>query len=201
MNNKLVYAGAGAAGIGTLYFLRKSIGAFNPFSGSGGGGSDPPAPGSGYSSGTKPGFSSSVTQRARFVSALKSKMGKPYIWGHTGPDSFDCSGLVHWAYKSVGKIVPRLVTEQSDQAPYWIVFERAERMTDIKHLLKKGDCIGVDYEFGGRFSHVIVYIGGNKFLHASGKEACPCEGSRCKVVKDSLSDLSGFNVRSIYSWV
>ena len=212
--NTKIIAGSAAAGGTVLYLIWQAMGRINPFNrvrpGSGSGGSggpggfggpgpDPPG-GSGYSTYHKEGFSSSTTERGRFVSSLKSKIGKPYIWGARGPNSFDCSGLVDWAYGTLGIDVPERVTEQSGQAPYSIVFERFQSLNSIKHLLKKGDCIGLDYQQGGRFDHVLVFIGGNKFVHASGREACPCTGSRCKVVKDPLSHFSGTNVRSIYSW-
>lgn len=41
-------------------------------------------------------FASSDT--GRVLAAAESKIGAPYVWGATGPDSFDCSGLVQWAY-------------------------------------------------------------------------------------------------------
>lgn len=208
INKNVIYAGSGVAGLGILYFLGRAMGKINPFGsqesgsgggGSGGGGGSAPTPG--YSVYHRPGFSSSTTERGRYVSALERKKGKPYLWAANGPNAFDCSGYSQWGYKDIGVNVPRQVTEQSNEAPYSIVFETAQRLNDVKHLLKKGDCIGLDYDFGGRFSHVIIYAGGGKYLHASGKECCPCEGSRCKVVKDPLSKFAGVNVRSIYSWV
>lgn len=36
-----------------------------------------------------------------------SRVGCPYVWGATGPTSFDCSGLVQWCYRHVGKSIPR----------------------------------------------------------------------------------------------
>lgn len=38
----------------------------------------------------------------RAVRAALSKLGRPYVWGATGPDQFDCSGLVQWAYRQAG---------------------------------------------------------------------------------------------------
>lgn len=41
-----------------------------------------------------------------------SKLGCPYVWGATGPNSFDCSGLVQWAYAQAGVSIPRVTTDQ-----------------------------------------------------------------------------------------
>lgn len=199
------------AGAGVLYLIANSMGLISherPGGSGGSGGSTGSSggnvgvqEGSGYSVYNAPGFSSSTTQRNRFVTALKSKHGKPYGWGARGPNLFDCSGFVDWGYGTLGIDVPPTVTTQFDSAPYSVTFETAHRLNDVMGLVKKGDCIGLDYEWGGKFSHVIVYLGGGKFIHASGKESCPCAGSRCKVVKDPQSHFTGVNVRGIYSWV
>ncbi|MCQ9168361.1 C40 family peptidase, partial [Corynebacterium amycolatum] len=49
------------------------------------------------------------------VSAARSKIGSPYVWGATGPNSFDCSGLTSWAYQQVGKSIPRTSQAQASQ--------------------------------------------------------------------------------------
>jgi len=46
------------------------------------------------------------------VSAAESKLGDPYQWGGTGPDAFDCSGLMQWAYGQAGIKLPRTSQEQ-----------------------------------------------------------------------------------------
>lgn len=38
----------------------------------------------------------------RAVKAALAQLGKPYVWGSKGPNSFDCSGLVQWAYRQAG---------------------------------------------------------------------------------------------------
>jgi cell wall-associated NlpC family hydrolase len=43
----------------------------------------------------------------RAVAFAKSKLGAPYVWGATGPNAFDCSGLVQWAYGKTGVSLPR----------------------------------------------------------------------------------------------
>ena len=53
-------------------------------------------------------------QQSRVVSLAKAQVGKAYVWGATGPSSFDCSGLVQWVYKNaVGKTVSRTTDRKS----------------------------------------------------------------------------------------
>ena len=52
-------------------------------------------------------------QGQAIVDAAASKIGSPYVWGATGPNSFDCSGLTSWAYKQVGKDIPRTSEAQA----------------------------------------------------------------------------------------
>ena len=44
--------------------------------------------------------------------AALSRLGSPYVWGATGPDRFDCSGLVKWAYAQAGIRLNRTTFEQ-----------------------------------------------------------------------------------------
>lgn len=46
------------------------------------------------------------------ISYARQQLGKPYIWGGTGPDGYDCSGLVMMAYQSAGVSVPRTSQDQ-----------------------------------------------------------------------------------------
>ncbi|MEI6252237.1 MAG: C40 family peptidase [Mycobacteriaceae bacterium] len=49
---------------------------------------------------------------ANAVRAALSRLGRPYVWGATGPDRFDCSGLVQWAYAQAGVRLHRTTYEQ-----------------------------------------------------------------------------------------
>ncbi|WP_442970907.1 NlpC/P60 family protein [Rhodococcus sp. Leaf278] len=89
---------------------------------------------------------------ASALQAGLTQIGKPYVWGATGPDGFDCSGLVMWAYKQVGKTVPR--TSQA----------QAEGGTPVDQKdLQPGDVV----LFYPDASHVGIYAGGGNVLHAS----------------------------------
>jgi len=48
--------------------------------------------------------------------AAISRLGCPYIWAHSGPDSFDCSGLTQWCYKQAGVSIPRVDSSQRTSA-------------------------------------------------------------------------------------
>ena len=51
------------------------------------------------------------------IAFARSQIGKPYLWGGTGPDAFDCSGLMMMAYRSVGINIPRTSEEQWTWGP------------------------------------------------------------------------------------
>lgn len=52
---------------------------------------------------------------AAAVRAALSRLGRPYVWGATGPDQFDCSGLVQWAYRQAGVPLHRTTYDQIHQ--------------------------------------------------------------------------------------
>ena len=96
-----------------------------------------------------PSASKSVGQK--IADAAMSKQGAPYSWGAAGPDAFDCSGLTSWAYSQVGKSIPRTSSDQAYSG------------TPVSlNALKPGDIVSY---YGGA-SHVAIYIGDNKVVHA-----------------------------------
>lgn len=86
------------------------------------------------------------------LAAGLTRVGDPYVWGATGPDQFDCSGLVQWAFKQIGKDVPRT---SSAQAAYGTPVDRDD--------LQPGDVVF----FYPDISHVGIYAGDGLMLHAS----------------------------------
>ena len=86
-------------------------------------------------------------------------VGKPYRYGGTSPAGFDCSGLVQFSYKQAGLALPR---ETADQ-------RRASQRVKLAEL-KRGDLLFFD-ERGRKASHVGIYVGERRFVHApsSGK--------------------------------
>lgn len=86
------------------------------------------------------------------VQAALSKVGAPYSWGAAGPNEFDCSGLIYWAYQQQGKTLPRTSQAQlSSGTPV------------SKDNLQPGDVIG--YYPG--VTHVGMYVGNGMVVHAS----------------------------------
>jgi hypothetical protein len=88
----------------------------------------------------------------------KAKLGKRYVWGAVGPGTFDCSGFTSYVYKKVGVNIPRTSRVQSKYGKF---IKRGH--------LKKGDLIFFDTSRGkkGFVNHVGIYLGNNKFIHAS----------------------------------
>ena len=82
---------------------------------------------------------------ANFLRAAQSRIGLPYVWGAAGPASFDCSGLVQWAFAQAGVRMPRVSEEQwftgphiaySEARPGDLLFWHYDRTdpTDIDHV-------------------------------------------------------------------
>lgn len=82
------------------------------------------------------------------VAAAYSKLGCPYVWGASGPDTFDCSGLVMWCYRQAGVSLDHYSGSQKEAGAV-IPISQAQP-GDI--LWKSG--------------HVGIYIGDGKYIHA-----------------------------------
>jgi len=80
-----------------------------------------------------------------------SKLGRPYVWGAAGPTTFDCSGLIMWAYKQVGISLPHYTGSQ------WNAGTHVSQGN-----LEPGDLVF----FYSDLHHVGMYVGDGKMLHA-----------------------------------
>ena len=90
----------------------------------------------------------------KVIDLAKKQMGKPYVWGAQGPNSFDCSGLTHYVYKNaVGIALPRVSRDQAAVGTYV-----------SRGSLKPGDL--VFFGANNYISHVGLYIGDNQMIHA-----------------------------------
>ncbi|MEU2791111.1 C40 family peptidase [Streptomyces sp. NPDC007100] len=98
------------------------------------------------------------------------QVGKPYVWGAQGPDSFDCSGLTSQAWSHAGRAVPRTSQEQWRQLPH-VPLSR----------LRPGDLV---LYFPGA-THVAMYLGDGKVVQA------PRPGARVKVSPIAANPLLG----------
>ena len=96
------------------------------------------------------------------TSIASQMLGKPYRFGGASPRGFDCSGLVYYSYNRAGYSVPR-----TSQLQY-----RQSLPVKLSHL-QEGDLLFFRIE--GKVSHVGVYLGENRFIHA------PSSGKRVSI--------------------
>ncbi|MGA7802951.1 MAG: C40 family peptidase [Gammaproteobacteria bacterium] len=96
--------------------------------------------------------------RAVIVSTAHRMLGHPYRYGGDSPTGFDCSGLTHYSYAHAGIRIPRTVRQQYRHAIH------------VRHL-RPGDLVFFRIH-GPTVSHVGIYTGGGRFIHA------PARGSR-----------------------
>jgi len=95
-----------------------------------------------------------VTARDTVVSFAQQQIGKPYRWGATGPDGYDCSGLVYAAYRAAGLHMPRLTASQMGKTGQAVPVDQA----------KPGDI--VYYDEPGAVDHVGIYVGNHQMIDA-----------------------------------
>ena len=111
----------------------------------------------------------------KITSEAKKKLGKRYVWGASGTkNTYDCSSFTKYVYRKNGISIPRTSINQSKHGKY---VKRSD--------LKKGDLIFFDTSKRrkGYVNHVGIYLGNNKFIHAS--------SAKKKVVVSSLSKFYG----------
>jgi cell wall-associated NlpC family hydrolase len=99
----------------------------------------------------------SATELATFLAAAKSRLGMPYVWGGAGPTTFDCSGLVQWAMRQAGVVMPRVASDQARTGP----LIRLSQLQPGDLLFYHTDPTAPQY-----ISHVAIYIGNGLMLQA-----------------------------------
>lgn len=95
-----------------------------------------------------------------FINSLFEQMGKPYVWGGSGPDSFDCSGLVYYCLNQAGYSISRRTAASYAENEDW------EWVNSISEL-EVGDLMFFRQADEVSISHVGIYIGNNMLIHAS----------------------------------
>ncbi|MEV8560174.1 NlpC/P60 family protein [Streptomyces sp. NPDC051917] len=88
---------------------------------------------------------------AAAVAAARSALGRPYVWGASGPSGFDCSGLMQWSYAHAGIQLPRTSQEQ----------RFAGRHVPLSQA-RPGDLV----IYRSDASHVGMYVGNGQVIHA-----------------------------------
>lgn len=106
-------------------------------------------------------FYNSYYQQNNFLSenieeTAKSHLGKTYVWGANGPYTFDCSGFTKSVFREHGIKIPRVSRDQA----------KVGQIIPMQQLVK-GDLIFFDSKKSSRVSHVGIYLGEGKFIHAS----------------------------------
>jgi cell wall-associated NlpC family hydrolase len=91
------------------------------------------------------------------LQAALSRRGLPYVWGAAGPQAFDCSGLVEWAFAQAGVSMPRVAADQALTGPQVPVAD-----------LAPGDLLfyRTDPTDPGYVSHVAIYLGNGQMIQA-----------------------------------
>lgn len=99
------------------------------------------------------------------ITTAKKMLGVKYRYGGTSPNQgFDCSGLVQYSHKSAGITLPRTTGQQ---------YRESKRVS--RKNLKVGDLVFFKTVISRAVSHVGIYLGNNKFIHA------PSSGKRVKI--------------------
>lgn len=103
----------------------------------------------------------SEVDKQKLLEDAKYFKGGRYIWGGTTPEGFDCSGYVQYLYKKHDINLPRTAWAQSKKG----------EVVD-KENLQKGDLLFflTDKKRGIPITHVGIYLGNGKFIHAASKE-------------------------------
>jgi cell wall-associated NlpC family hydrolase len=98
-----------------------------------------------------------AAQLTTALRAAESRRGLPYVWGAAGPSSFDCSGLVQWAFAQAGISMPRVAADQARTGPAVPVGQ-----------LQPGDLLfyHTDPTDPGYISHVAIYLGNGWMIEA-----------------------------------
>lgn len=95
----------------------------------------------------------SDNRKSDVVKCAYELIGKPYVYGATGPNEFDCSGLTQYVYKSIGQNISRTTYTQVK-----------EGIEVSKYDLCPGDLVFFNTQ--GYMSHVGIYVGNGSFIHA-----------------------------------
>ncbi|MEW2634610.1 C40 family peptidase [Streptomyces sp. NPDC048389] len=108
-------------------------------------------PGTGTGTGTGTDDGTYTAKADKVLAFARAQIGKPYVWGATGPSSYDCSGLTQAAWKAAGVDLPRTT---------WDQVKVGTRVATADLL--PGDLVF----FYDDISHVGIYIGDGKMIHA-----------------------------------
>lgn len=98
-----------------------------------------------------------MTSAADVIAAARTQLGDPYLFGAEGPNSWDCSGLLQWAYKQAGISIPRTTYDMVADKQLGYV-SRAD--------IAPGDLLFFSYGPGKENSHVAMWTGDGKIIQS-----------------------------------
>jgi cell wall-associated NlpC family hydrolase len=112
-----------------------------------------------------------LPQATQAISIATAQIGKEYVWGGAGPNTFDCSGLMQWSWAQVGVHLPRVAADQQSWAT-------PVPISDVQ----PGDLVF----FGNPAHHVGMYVGDGLMVEA------PHTGATVDLTSIWWDDLAGF---------
>lgn len=113
---------------------------------------------------------------AEAVAAARSRLGDPYVWGGSGPNVFDCSGLTQWSYAQAGVLLPRVAAEQYNAGQHVSLA-----------ALQPGDLLfwATNVNDPTTIHHVAMYLGGGMIIEA------PHTGANVRIIPVYLDGYIG----------
>lgn len=107
---------------------------------------------------------SRICSGENIVNEALKYVGVPYLWGGNSIKGFDCSGLTSFSFLMNGMLLPR---NASQQARIGNLIDSSGLGNGDFSLLKKGDLLFFGDKESGRVTHVGIYIGDGRMIHAS----------------------------------
>ena len=108
---------------------------------------------------------------SKFLNFAQAQLGKRYVSGNEGPNSFDCSGYVYYCLRNNGINIGRLSAKGYSQVDEWTTVKKSD--------LQAGDLLFFGLRGSASVGHTGIYIGNGKMIH--------CSSSQGKVVITSIS--------------
>ncbi|HEX9546811.1 MAG TPA: C40 family peptidase, partial [Acidimicrobiales bacterium] len=117
-----------------------------------------------------------AAQTTSMLTAALAEVGRPYVWGGVGPDGFDCSGLVGWAFNAARVSMPRTAAQQALAGPQVPL-----------NKVQPGDLLFWSYDPQDPtfIDHVAIYLGNLLMVVA------PQTGEQVKVARVNTDHLVG----------
>ncbi|MDR0840424.1 MAG: peptidoglycan-binding protein [Christensenellaceae bacterium] len=142
---------------------------------------EPTASGGSWSGSDSGGIAVQGSGVEAMIATAQSVEGCPYVLADEGPSSFDCSGLLYFSLRSAGVKIGRMSARNFARVSSWQTIES-------RSSLQRGDLLFfTNYTSASDIGHAAIYLGGNKYIHAS--------SSAGRVIISSWSQWSEDNFR------